>query len=143
MLHPVRWPFWVVMAGGGVTWLLLGFNLPQQPANLNDILDVAMLCALGATLLFILIYTIAGLTGPAKWWRNDVGTYLVLAITANLGLVVPVAFAVLFNHGHIDTWWWGWVWAGGFFLSATTLLFLSWLWLRNLPGRNSEKDDSA
>jgi hypothetical protein len=127
----IRWPFWAVLAVMVAAWVVLGFTLPGQAVNLNDVYDVAALAAFGAALLFIVVYTIAGLTGPAKWWRNNIGTYLVLAAGSVLFIVGPVAFAVLFHHGLLDTWWWAWAYTGGHFLTAVMWALLGWLWLRN------------
>lgn len=131
-MKPIRWPFWAILAAGAVAWVILGFTLPQT-INLNDVFNVAALCCFFAALLFIVVYTVAGLAGPAKWWRNNIGTYLVLAAGSVLAIVGPVAFAVLFHHGMIDTWWWAWSWVGGHFLGATMWALLGWLWVRNRP----------
>jgi len=128
----IRWPFWAAFAAGGAAWLILGFTLPYD-TNLNDVFNVAALAAFAAAAGCIAVYTAAGVLGPAKWWRTNVGTYLILAAASVLAIVGPTAWAVLFHHGVIDTWWLAWAYIGGHFLAAAMWAALAWLWLRN-PG---------
>ena len=130
-MKAIRWPFWAILGAGAAVWLVLGFCLPEQSTNLNDVFNVAALATFAAALLFIVVYTVAGLTGPAKWWRNNVGTYLVLAAASVMAIVGPTAYAVLFHGGVIDTWWLAWAYVGGHFLAATMWALLGWLWVRN------------
>ena len=135
-MKAIRWPFWAVLIAGGAAWVALGFTLPRS-VNLDDVFNIASLCAFCAALGCIVVYTIAGLTGPAKWWATNVGTYLILAAVSVLAIVAPTAYAFLFNHGEIKTWWWGWAWAGGHFLAATMWAGLALLWLRNPANGNA------
>lgn len=136
-MKPIRWPFWAAMGVLLAAWLVLGFTLPMRDVNLNDVFNVAALCVCGAALLFIIVYSIAGFTGPAKWWRNNIGTYLILAAVSIILIVGPVAYAVLFRHGVIDTWWLAWTYVGGHFLAAIMWALLGWLWLRGRPANGS------
>lgn len=131
-MKPIRWPFWASFAAAVAGWLILGFTLPYN-TSMNDVFNGCATAAFGAALLFIVVYTVAGLRGPAKWWRNNVGTYLVFAAVSVLLIVGPIAFAVLFHHGQLNTWWWAWTWVGGHFLAAVMWFLLALLWLRNRP----------
>lgn len=128
----LRWPFWAVMGAGAATWLILGFTLPYS-TSLNDIFNVAATAKFFAILAFLVVYTVAGLRGPAKWWKTNIGTYLMLAAAAGLASTGPVAYAVMFNNGQLNTWWLAWVWIGGHALAATMWASLAFLWVRN-PG---------
>jgi len=132
----IRWWFWATLGGLVAAWVILGFTLPEASFPGNDVFDAAALATFGAALAFIVIYTDAGLMGPGKWWRTNVGTYLVLAAVSVLLIVGPTAFAVLFHHGVIDTWWWAWAYIGGHFLAAATWGLLMWLRLRH-PGNGN------
>lgn len=129
-MKPIRWWFWAGLAAGVAAWLVAGFTVPQT-TNMNDVYNVAAVAAFAAAFLFVVIYTIAGLAGPAKWWRTNIGTYLVLAAVSVMAVVAPVAFAVIFNHGLLDTWWWAWAYVGGHFLAAAVWALLGWLRLSN------------
>lgn len=135
-MKPIRWPFWAGLGTVAAAWLILGFTLPQT-INLNDVFNGVSLAAWGAAFLFIVVYTVAGMLGPAKWWRNNIGTFLVLAAVSVLTVVGPTAYAVLFNHGVIDTWWLAWSWVAGHFLTAAMWLSLALLWVRNRPANNN------
>jgi hypothetical protein len=133
--------FWFAFAAGAIVWLVLGIALNPDSVPINDLFDIATLAVFCAALLFIAIYTSAGFFGPkprSKWWKNEVGTALVLAVGSLLFVVGPVAFAVLFNGGIINTWWWAWVWLGGHLLAACMLLMLVWLWIQNYRRSRSE-----
>ena len=134
-MKPIRWPFWAILGAGAAAWLMLGFTLPQT-INMNDVFNGVALATFFAALAFIIVYTVAGLVGPAKWWRNNIGTYLVLAAASVLAIVGPVTYAVLFHHGVIDTWWLAWAYVGGHALAATMWLLLALLWARNRPAGN-------
>lgn len=137
-MKAIRWPFWAGLGAAVAVWLVLGFTLPQT-INLNDIFNVAALSAFFAALAFIAVYTIAGLTGPAKWWRSNVGTYLVLAAVSVLLIVAPIAFAVMFHHGLLNTWWWAWTYVCAHFLAAAMWAALGWLWLRGRVANGNGK----
>lgn len=129
-MKPIRWWFWAALAAGGVVWLILGFTIPQS-VNANDIFNAAAIAKFLASLAFIVVYTVAGILGPAKWWKTNVGTYIVLAAVASIAGTAPVAYAVLFNHGMLNTWWLAWAWIGGIAMGAAVWTLLAWLWLRN------------
>lgn len=133
-MKAIRWPFWAGLAAAAAAWLILGFTLPYT-TNLNDVFNVAALSAFSAALAFIVIYTIAGVLGPAKWWRTNVGTFLVLAAASVCIIVGPTAWAVLFHHGLIDTWWLAWGYVGGHILAAAMWGALGWLWIRSPNGK--------
>lgn len=129
-MRPVSMWFWVILAACVAGWFASGIFLQGGNVPANDLFDVASLSAFAAALAFAVIYTVAGFTGPAKWWKNDVGTYLVLAAVSVLFIVGPVSFAVMFHHGLIDTFWWVWAWIGGHFFGAVIWALLAGLWLR-------------
>ena len=132
-MKPIRWQFWAALGAAAVVWLVLGLTVPQQDINLNDVFNGVALAAFFSALAFCVVYTVAGLLGPAKWWRNNIGTYLVLAAASVMAIVGPVAYAVLFHHGVIDTFWLGWAYVGGHFLAAVMWGLLALVWIRNRP----------
>lgn len=141
----IRHPFWILLCLGVVAWVILGFTLDQDDFPANDVFDFFAVGVFLMCLLFVVIYTIAGLTGPkprSKWWTNEVGTYLVLSFIAIMFIVGPTAFAIAFNGGMINTWWWAWTWIGGHAMAAIMIGALSILWIRNfLAERKRRKAD--
>ena len=131
----IRWPFWAALGAGGVAWLILGFTLPQT-TNFSDVFNGGALAACGFSLAFIVIYTGRGLFGGAKWWKTNVGTYMILAAMSVLAVIGPVAAAVLFHNGQVDTWWWAWTWIGGHYLAAVVWALLAILLARNAGNGN-------
>lgn len=121
-----------------VLWVVLGFTLPRERMPINDLFDIVSLGAFFTSLGFVVVYTAAGFVGPdprARWWTNEVGTYLVLSFAAIMFIVGPAAFAVLFNGGLINTWWWAWSWIGGHLMAAIMIGGLTYLWIRNSLAR--------
>ena len=130
----VRRVFWIVLGCGVVLWIILGITLPRENFPLNTLFDVFSVAAFLMSFVFVAIYTIAGLIGPAprsRWWKNEVGTFLVLSFAAIMFIVGPVALAVLFNGGLINTWWWAWIWLGGHVMATFMIGSLVYLWIRN------------
>lgn len=130
----IRRSFWFVLAAGVIVWIVLGFTLPRENFPLNDLFDIFSVGVFFMCLVFVATYTLAGIIGPKprhKWWMNEVGTYFVLSFTSIMFIVGPVALAVLFNDGQIDTWWWAWIWLGGHVLAAVMIGLLAFIWVRN------------
>ena len=130
-MKPIRWPFWAALGTAALAWLAVGLTVPQDDVNLNDVFNGVALAAFFAALLFIVVYTVQGLMGPAKWWRNNIGTYLILAAASVMAIIGPTAYAVLFHDGSIDTFWLGWAYIGGHFLAAIMWAALALVWVRN------------
>lgn len=127
-------PFWFVTGLSAFIWIAMGAVIPRVATPVNTLFEIAALTAFGSALLFILVYTLAGFVGPKprpKWWHNEVGTYLILFAFSRLLIVGPTAFAIVFNNGLINTWWWAWIWIGGHVLAAVVTFCLVWIWFRN------------
>ena len=129
-MKAIRWWFWATLAAGAAAWVILGLTLPPG-TNFSDVYNGGALAAFFFALAFIVIYTARGLLGGARWWKTNVGTYMVLAAVSVLAVIGPVAAAVLFHNGQVDTWWWAWTWIGGHYLAAVVWALLGALLLRN------------
>jgi hypothetical protein len=139
----VRKPFWIALGIGILAWIVLGALIPPEKTPLNDIFDVASVATFMASFLFVAIYTIAGFVGPhprPHWWKNEVGTYLVLSIGSIMFIVGPAVFAVIFNEGQINTWWWAWAWIGGHLLGAIMIGELSYLWFKSAKRQAGDRE---
>lgn len=83
-------------------------------------------------LLFTGIYTFFGLSaGPsAKWWRQSLGTALVLAALSVVPITAPLAIVFWFYHGMLTATWLAWLEVSGPVLSALAWLRITQLWVR-------------
>lgn len=127
--------FWIGFGICAAVWVILGFVLESDDFPLNAVFDVASVAAFAVALAFVVVYTLAGFVGPkprVRWWKNELGTYLVLAKVSIMFIAGPTAFAVLFNNGLINTWWWAWTWTGGFFMAAVMVGGIVYMWIRNI-----------
>ena len=136
-----RVPGWLWASFGlvVVAYVSFGFTPLAARVNGNDFYNVASLTACGAAILFIATYTVAGFLGYGKWWRNDVGSLLVLAVAATLPTSGLIAWAVLFHHGLVNTVQLAWILIGGTCLQAMMILGLDWIWIRSRFGSNGSK----
>lgn len=133
-MRRISWQFWLIAAAVVAAYVVAGFWFNHSaPANL--MYDIGTVGTCVAAVLFIAVYTILGLRGPAKWWRNDVGTCLVLAVGSMLPHMGPLAWAVIFNHGMLIAPWPVWIELGGTFLSGLMILAMALLWLSSPRSR--------
>jgi hypothetical protein len=128
-MHRVRWWFWVICAVLIAVYLLAGYEWSDH-APVNDMFDIGAIGTFCAAAFFVALYSVLGFFGPAKWWRNDVGTMLVLAVAALLPVTGPLAWAVVFNNGMLVAPLPVWIEIGGMYASCLMILGLSWLWFR-------------
>ena len=84
-MRTISWRFWAIFAALTALYILAGFMYGKTAPD-NLLFDIASVGAFGAALAFVAVYTILGLRGPAKWWRNDVGTFLVVATGSQMWL---------------------------------------------------------
>jgi len=143
----VRRSFWFVLGGCIVLWIILGIALDPEKVPVDTLFDIVSLGAFFTSFAFVVVYTAAGLIGPkprSRWWKNEVGTYLVLAFASVMLIVGPPAFAVMFNGGLINTWWWAWCWIGGHAMAAIMIGSLAFLWIqKSLEDRKIKREISS
>lgn len=122
-MKEVRGTIWAVLGAVVAAWVILGvFYVDDAPANL--LFDIATVGTFCSATLVLLVYTALGLTGPVKWWRNDVGTIVMLAAVALMPVSGPLAWAVIWKHGMLNTPVAVWTELGGWYLAwAATLAF--------------------
>jgi len=76
------------------------------------------------------MWTGLGLAGGAQWWKNDVGVNLVwleIAAICDNGLL---AWAVVFNHGILNTPYLAWTFVGGLLAGAIIITWRSVIFFR-------------
>jgi hypothetical protein len=120
---------WVVAGVLTAAWVLLGFQFDTSSA-LSWLPKVVFTLSTLAPLLFLILYTILGLTGSAKWWTNDVGTnvaWLMVALIIEHGLI---CWAVVFNHGALHSPALAWAYVGSQLASALIVIWRGVIWTR-------------
>ncbi|HEY7432003.1 MAG TPA: hypothetical protein VH641_14875 [Streptosporangiaceae bacterium] len=141
-MRRIGWPFWAALAAAAAGWVVAGICWGGR-ADGNLLYNIAAITACAAALLFIGVYTVLGVTGPAKWWRNDLGSLLVLAVASQLPMTGTITWAVLFHGGLVNTLPLAWALIGGTWASALVILALTAVWLRiNLASRKDPGRDT-
>jgi hypothetical protein len=135
----VRQPGWRLLAVVAVTavlWAAAGYWLSSDDSVEAWLYRIGLTGAALAPLLFVGIYTWIGLSGraPAAWWRDEVGTALVIAALTLVPLAAPLAYVFWFMGGALTQSWLAWLAVSGPCVSALAWLRLCWLWLR-ISGR--------
>jgi hypothetical protein len=103
---------------------------------------VGLTAATVIPVLFAGIYTYFGLTGPAKWWRNPIGTSLVIAALTLVPIAGPLAWVFWVDNGVLTSSWLAWVEVAGPVVSALAWLRLCglWLWLHSAGVAESRQE---
>jgi hypothetical protein len=120
---------WIIAPIAVAAWVVLGHFYATSP-RLGWLPDWVQVAAAVCPLAFVILYTVLGLTGGAKWWRTDMGTnfvWLELAVFTTAG---SVAWAVLFAHGLINTPLRAWIYIGGSLAGAVIITWRSAIFLR-------------
>jgi hypothetical protein len=133
---------WIIAPIYIAAWVVLGlfFDTSTHLGWLPAWIQVA---AASCPALFVVLYTVLGLTGGAKWWKTDVGTnfvWLELAVFTTAG---SIAWAVLFNHGLINTPLRAWIYLGGSLAGAIIITWRSVIFLRAEMWRRREPHGDA
>jgi len=126
VLRKVTWRSWAVIAVLVGLWVLAGFRWSGNGRVSADLYATGLTAAFCAPFVFAAVYTATG----NKWWRNDVGTSLVLVTFAMLPIAGPLALTFWFWGGVLTTSVMAWIEIGGPFASALLLCWLSFVWLR-------------
>lgn len=83
-----------------------------------------------ACVLFVAVYTVLGLRGRAKWWRNDIGMTLVIKTLCLAVALVPLIIAEFFTLSLLADEIAVWVITGALGTAAFMIFWRSWIWLR-------------
>lgn len=131
----VRRPGWrllAVIAIGAAVWAATGFWLSSNGNVEEWLYRIGLTVAALAPLLFVGIYSWIGLYGrvAAAWWKDEVGTALVIAALTLVPLAAPLAYVFWFQGGVLTSTWLAWLEVSGPCVSALAWLRLCWIWLR-------------
>jgi hypothetical protein len=121
----ITWRFWAALVIGLAVYGLLGWWWSGNGTIEEWIYRIGLTAAAILPLVFTGIYSFR-----AKWWTNEIGTALVLAVLALVPLSAPLAYVFWFNNGLLNASWLAWLAISGPCLSALALMGMSRVWLR-------------
>lgn len=126
------WRLWAVIAAVAALWAGTGWWLSGNGSVEAWLYRIGLTVAALAPLLFTGIYTWIGLYGnvPAAWWRDEIGTALVVAALTLVPVTWPLAWVFWFQGGSLHSSWLAWLAVSGPCVSALAWLRLCWMWLR-------------
>lgn len=117
---------WVVAAILLAAYVVLGFWGSANAGVVGPMAKWGIVAACISPILFIVVYTVIGLTRTGKkgrWWGNDLGVTLVWAEIAILAQSGPLAWAFLLHHGQLTGPLAAWIYLGGLIASP---LIIAW-----------------
>lgn len=143
-----RSPGWraaAVIAAGAALWAGAGFWLSGSSAAEAWLYRIGLTVAALAPLLFTAIYTWIGFYGrvAAAWWRDEIGTALVIAALTLVPIAGPLAWVLWKDNGILASAWLTWIEASGPAVSALAWLRLCWMWLRISRAKNVPAKEEA
>jgi hypothetical protein len=123
-------PAWVIAAVLVAAWVVAGITWDSSESVVHNLTDVSLVAAVLCPAAFIVIYTVMGLTGSAKWWRNDIGTNIVWMQLAEVMTLGILAYSVVFHSGQLLSPALVWAYIGGLLAGAVITVWRSVIWLR-------------
>lgn len=125
MIKKTTWRYWTVVGVGLAVYGLLGWWWSSNGMTEEWLYRIGLTLASVTPILFAIIYGV-----QAKWWRNEIGSSIVLTALSMVPLAAPLAYVFWFNHGRLITSWLAWLAVSGPCLAALGLARMSWVWLR-------------
>lgn len=133
---------WAVIIGLALAWAAAGPWLAHQRAVVGWLARAGAVADFAAPALFIVTYTILGLTGPSKWWRDPIGMTLVLFAGAAVAQSAVLAWVFIFGHGALAGPALVWAYLGGLIGAPLIILWRTWMWISiSRQGRQASHDD--
>lgn len=120
---------WIIAGVAIAIWTALGAFFDTS-THLGWLPDYALGASTIVPLAFVLLYTVLGFLGGAKWWQNDVGTNIVWLMIADTVDHAFIFWAVLFNGGILNQPWQAWAYIGCQFAAAAIVAWRAVIWLR-------------
>jgi hypothetical protein len=113
-----------------VAYSALGFAYSSH-AGLELQLYKGVLIGLAvAAALFVAVYTVIGLKGAARWWKNDIGLTLVLKDVAIAFAVLPPILSIFFQFGRLTSDIAAWIDIGALGAASLIIFWRTWIWVR-------------
>lgn len=131
-MREVTWRFWAIVLAVLGGYGALGWWWSSNGTVEEWIYRIGLTAATVLPLIFTAVYSTR-----AKWWKNDIGTSIVLAILSIVPTAFPLMYAFWADGGMITASWLGWLEVFGPCLSALALAGASYVWLRTAKGKNT------
>jgi hypothetical protein len=121
---------------GAAIWAGAGFWLSGSGFAEAWLYRIGLTGAAVIPLLFAGIYTWIGMYGrvAAAWWRDEIGTALVIASLTLIPIAGPLAYVFWARGGILTATWLAWLEVSGPCVSALAWLRLCLMWVR-ISGR--------
>lgn len=133
-----RWT-WAVVATLVCGWAAAGPFLAYNGTAVTELARTGAIAAAVAPMSFLSVYTILGLKGAAKWWRDDIGTTLGLFAVAGIIQSGVLAFVFIFRGGLLNTAPLVWTYEGGLLGGSLIIFWRTWIWIR--VARSADDED--
>lgn len=132
------WRLWAGIAAGAVLYAAAGYWLSGNGNVEEWLYRIGLTTATLAPLAFVAVYTWIGLRGKvaAAWWRDELGTALVIAALTLVPIAGPLAWTFWFQGGALHQSWLAWLEVSGPCVSALAWLRLCVMWVRLSHGRH-------
>ena len=126
MLKQVTWRSWAALAVLVGADVGLGYWLSSNGTVEELLYKWGLLALTVAPLLLVAIYAASG----NQFWRNDVGSALVVLAVGITWTAWPLAYTFWFLHGMLTVSWLAWIEVSGPALVALAILRLCYVFLR-------------
>lgn len=136
-MRKVTWRSWMLLGTGLSAYAALGWLWSGDGTVEAWLYRIGLTAAAVLPLLFAAVYTAT----RARWWRNEIGSSLVLAAIALIPTTAPLAYVFWFNGGILHSSWLAWLEVSGPALSALALARMCWVWLQLNRTRRVAGDD--
>ena len=140
VMRRVAWRSWAVLAAGLAVYAGLGYWFSGRGDIEAWLYRIGLTAAAVLPVVFTAVYTATG----ARWWRNKIGSALVLAALALVPIAGPLAWVFWFDGGVLTSTWLAWLEVSGPVLSALALGRMCWVWAAlyragKLPANGSDQ----
>lgn len=125
MVRETKWYTLVLVAAGLAVYAALGWWWAGNGTIEEWLYRVGLTAAAILPVIFTAIYS-----AKAKWWKNVIGTSLVLAALSLIPTTAPLAYAFWFTGGVLRASWLAWLAVSGPCLSALAFTGMCLVWVR-------------
>lgn len=131
-MREVTWRFWVAVLVMAVTYGVLGWWWSGNGNVETWIFRTGLTTATFLPVIFTGVYS-----KLAKWWKNNIGTAIVLAALSIVPTAGPLAYVFWFLQGKLSPSLLAWLEVSGPCLTTLALAYASYVWLRTARGKKT------
>lgn len=123
--RPPGWRLWGTIGVLAALYAIAGYWLSSNGNVEMWLYRIGLTVATVLPLCFTLVYSFL-----ARWWKDEIGTSVVLAILSVVPTAGPLAWVFWFNGGVLTSTWLAWLEVSGPVLTSLALARMCWVWLR-------------